>query len=99
MRRHKIEEHCFYQGVQCVIVRNQNLSKSKKLLEILCFNSIKQFNTRNKMNEIVNKFWLARYKFMPEMHLRQPRFTYSACGSFIKNKERRQKFKETGDWQ
>ena len=51
------------------------------------------------MNEIVNKFWLARYKFMPEMHLRQPRFTYSACGSFIKNKERRQKSKETGDWQ
>ena len=33
---------------------------------------------------------------MPEMHLRQPRFTYSACGSFIKNTER-QKFKETGD--
>ena len=51
------------------------------------------------MNEIVNKFWLARYKCMPEMHLRQPSFTYSACGSFIKNKERRQKFKETGDWQ
>ena len=34
---------------------------------------------------------------MPEMHLRQPRFTYSACGPFIKNKERIQKFKETGD--
>ena len=32
------------------------------------------------MNEIVNKFLLAGYKFMPEMHLRQPRFTYSACG-------------------
>ena len=34
---------------------------------------------------------------MPEMHLRQPQFTYSACGLFTKNKERIQKFKETGD--
>ena len=34
---------------------------------------------------------------MPEMHLRQPGFTYSACGPFTKNKERIQKFKETGD--
>ena len=34
---------------------------------------------------------------MPEMHLNQPGFTYSACGSFTKNKERVQKFKETGD--
>ena len=49
------------------------------------------------MNEIVNKFLLAGDKFMPEMHLRQPKFVYSACGSFTKNKERIQKFKETGD--
>ena len=34
---------------------------------------------------------------MPEMHLRQPGFTYSACGPFTKNKERIQKFKQTGD--
>ena len=34
---------------------------------------------------------------MPEMHLKQPGSTYSACGPFIKNKERIQKFKETGD--
>ena len=34
---------------------------------------------------------------MPEMHLKQPGFTYSACESFTKNKERIQKFKETGD--
>ena len=33
----------------------------------------------------------------PEMHLRQPKFTYSACGPFTKNKERIQKFKETVD--
>ena len=32
-----------------------------------------------KMNEIVNKFLLAGDKFMPEMHLKQPRFIYSAC--------------------
>ena len=49
------------------------------------------------MNEIVNKFLLVGDKFMPEMHLRQPGFTYSACGPFTKNKERIQKLKETGD--
>ena len=49
------------------------------------------------MNKIVNKFLLAGDKFMPEMHLKQPGFTYSACGPFTKNKERIQKFKETGD--
>ena len=52
---------------------------------------------RKKMNEIVHKFLLAGGKFMPEMHLKQPGFTYSACGPFTKNKERIQKFKETGD--
>ena len=34
---------------------------------------------------------------MSEMHLRQPGLTYSACGSFAKNRERTQKFKETED--
>ena len=34
---------------------------------------------------------------MPEMNLRQPQFTYSACRSFSKHKQRIQKFKETGD--
>ena len=48
------------------------------------------------MNKIVNKFLLAGDKLMTEMHLRQPWFTYSACGPFIKNKERIQKFKEIG---
>ena len=47
------------------------------------------------MNEIVNKFLLAGDKFMHEMHLRQPGFTYSACGPFKKKKKRKQKFKET----
>ena len=49
------------------------------------------------MNEIVNKFLLAGDKFMPEMHLKQLRFTYSSYGPFTKNKERIQKFKVTGD--
>ena len=49
------------------------------------------------MNEIVNNFLLAGDKFMTEMHLRQPGFTYSACGLFTNKKERIQKFEETGD--
>ena len=40
------------------------------------------------MNNVINKFLLAGDKFMPEMHLRQPRFDYSACGPFIRHKER-----------
>ena len=59
--------------------------------------SIQEVNRRYKTNKIVTKFLLAGDKFVPEMHLRQPGFTYSAYGSFIKNKERIQKFKETGD--
>ena len=50
-----------------------------------------------KMNEIVYKLLLAGDKFIPEMHLKQLGFTYSACGLFTKNKERIKKFKETGD--
>ena len=49
------------------------------------------------MNEVVNKFLLTGDKFMPEIHLKQPGFVYGACGPFTKNKERVQKFKETGD--
>ena len=49
------------------------------------------------MNNIINKFLLAGDKFMPEMHLRQSRFVYSACGPFTRHKERIKKFKQTGD--
>ena len=49
------------------------------------------------MNEIVNRCLVVGDKFMPQMHLRQPGFTYSACGPFIKNKERIQKFKKIID--
>ena len=43
---------------------------------------------RIKMNEIVNKFLLAGNKFMPDINLKQPGFTYSACGPFTKSKEK-----------
>ena len=49
------------------------------------------------MNEIVNKFLLLRDNFMPEIHLKQPGFTYSACGPFTENKERIEKFMQTGN--
>ena len=40
------------------------------------------------MNEMVNKLLLAGNKFISEMHLKKPVFTYTACGPFTKNKER-----------
>ena len=49
------------------------------------------------MNNIINKFLLTGDEFMPEMHLRQPRFVYSACGAFVRHKERIKQFKRTGD--
>ena len=45
----------------------------------------------------MNRFFMAGDKFMPEMHLKQPGFTYSACGPFTKNKQRIQKFMQIGD--
>ena len=49
------------------------------------------------MNNIINKLLLTGDKFMPEMPLKQPGFTYSACGPFRKNKERIEKFMKTGN--
>ena len=49
------------------------------------------------MNEIVNKFLPVGDKFMPEVHFKQPGFTYSACGPFTKIKERIGKFMQTGN--
>ena len=49
------------------------------------------------MKNTINKLLLAGDKFMPEIHLRQPQFTYSACGPFTKHEQRIQKFRETGD--
>ena len=49
------------------------------------------------MGHVINTFLLLGDKFMPQIHLRQPQFTYSACGQFTRHEERIQKFKETGD--
>ena len=49
------------------------------------------------MNEIVNKFLLASDKFISELHLKQPGFTYSACDPFTTNKERIEKLTQTGN--
>ena len=49
------------------------------------------------MNDIINNFLLVRDKFMPEIHLRQPKFISNAWEPFTKNKEIIQKFKETED--
>ena len=45
------------------------------------------------MNDIVNKFLSAGDKFIPKLHLRQPGFTFSACGNFAKKKK-----SNTRDW-
>ena len=50
------------------------------------------------MNKIINKTLLTGDKFMPELHLKQPGFTYSACGAFTKHRKRIQKFRETGNF-
>ena len=49
------------------------------------------------MNKIINKFLLTEDKFTTELHLKQPRFTYSVCRSFTKHRERIKKFRETGN--
>ena len=48
------------------------------------------------MNKIINKFLLIGDKPMPQLHLKQLRFTYSAYGPFTKHHERIQRFRETG---
>ena len=48
-------------------------------------------------SNVINKFLLVGDKFMPEIHLRQPQFTYVACGLFTKHEQRIQKCKEPGD--
>ena len=49
------------------------------------------------MNKLINKFLLTGDKFMSELHLKQPGFTYIACGPFTKNQERIQNLRETGN--
>ena len=47
------------------------------------------------MNQVITTFLLTGGEFMPELHLKQPGFTDSACGPFTKHRERIQKFRET----
>ena len=49
------------------------------------------------MSKLGNKILVVGDKFMPEIHLKQPGFTFSACGLFTKNKERIQKIVQTGN--
>ena len=39
------------------------------------------------MKKIINIFLLNGDKFMPELHLKDPVFTYSSCGPFTKHCE------------
>ena len=48
------------------------------------------------MNKIVDKFLLVGDKFMPEMHFKQPGFTYSACCP-LKKKQKKNQFMQTGN--
>ena len=50
-----------------------------------------------KMYKIVNTFLMVGDKFKPEMNLKQPGFTYSACGPFTKRKKRIEKFMQIGN--
>ena len=45
----------------------------------------------------MNKFLLMGNNFLPEIHLKQPGFIYSACGPFTKSKERIEKIMQTGN--
>ena len=64
-----------------------NLIKKKE------FNNIS--NDLLKINKVINKYLLTGEKLISELHLKQSGFTYSACGSFSKYRERMQKFRET----
>ena len=101
----------YYQNVKYATVKIQDLLKIKKqndylglrtpLSKVPLLGDILfwvQLRCLYKMNEIVNNtFLLAGDKFMSDMHLKQPRVTYSARGPFTKNRKRIQKFKQTGD--
>ena len=49
------------------------------------------------MSKIINKFLWTEDKLMPELYLKQPGFTYSACEPFTNHRERIQKFREAGN--
>ena len=72
-----------------------NLGIKTLLSKIPLLNILNAIPLSIKMNEIVNKFLLVGDKFMREMHIKQPSFTYSACGPYTKYKERIEKFMQT----
>ena len=57
----------------CVVCGKKKLTFIKNK-ELSNFNNI--WNDWFKMNKIINKFLLTGVKFMPELHLKQPGFTY-----------------------
>ena len=70
---------------------------SKSGMKVPILSDISILNTlfwKYKKNAIVNKVLLPGDTFMPEIHLKQPRFTYTACGSLTKNKERIKRLKK-----
>ena len=72
------------------------LSKVQILGDILLWSATSLSSINNEWNS--KQVFVSIYDtFIPEMHLKQPGFTYSTCRSSTKNKERIQKFKETGD--
>ena len=73
----------------CSLKRKKN--NVIKIQDFSNFNNI--LNDRFKMNKIINKFLLTGDKFMPELHLKHPGFTYSVYGPFIKHCEGFQKFR------
>ena len=50
-----------------------------------------------KWIQSLTNFLFTKDKFIHEMRLKQPGFTYSACGPFTKHRERIQKHRETGN--
>ena len=74
------------------LLSNLRIKKPLKTSIVKCF-----ILRHIKMNELVNKFYLAGDKFLPEMHLKQLGFTNSACGPFMRNKESIEKFIATGN--
>ena len=84
---------------KCAVCKSKKCKFIKKQ-EAKCLLSklgIKTPLNKITVNRIVNKFLPVGDKFVPEMHLKQSGFIYSACGPFTKNKERIKKFNETGD--
>ena len=104
--RTKNRRICFYQNVKSVIVKKLKFIKQQEARKLLwnltgikvpILNDLQIANilfSKYKINAIVNKILLPGDKFMPEMYLRQPGFTCSACGPFTKNKERMKKLKK-----